>query len=56
MIKNKGVLLKSDYVFMLASLESYLGHIQGLGTDNYEEIYELKLFFIKLNHQIQRLR
>lgn len=41
--KNKGALLKLDYIFMLASLESYLGHIQGLGTDNYEEIYKLKL-------------
>ncbi|OTG80346.1 hypothetical protein B9T27_13370 [Acinetobacter sp. ANC 4648] len=54
--RNKGVLLKSDYVFMLESLESYIGHIQSLDIDNHEEIDRLKLLFIKLDHQIQRFR
>lgn len=54
--RNKGVLLKSDYEFMRDSLESYLAHIQSLDTDNHEEIDRLKLLFIKLDHQIDRMR
>lgn len=38
-----------------ASLESYLEHIQGLDIDNHDEIDRLKILFIKLDHQINRL-
>ena len=54
--RNIGVLVKSDYVFMRESLEKYLGEIQQLDIDNYEEIDKLKLLFIKLDHHIDRLR
>lgn len=54
--RNKGVLLKSDYVFMRESLERYLVQICELDTDNHEEIDQLKLLFIKLDHHIQRMR
>ncbi|ELW80390.1 hypothetical protein ACINWC743_A0246 [Acinetobacter sp. WC-743] len=37
-------------------LEKYLGEIQQLDVDNYEEIDQLKLLFIKLDHHIDRLR
>lgn len=54
--RNKGVLFKSDYVFMRESLEKYLEQICELDTDNHEEIDQLKLLFIKLDHHIQRMR
>ena len=41
---------------MRESLEKYLGEIQQLDIDNYEEIEQLKLLFIKLDHHIDRLR
>ena len=54
--RNIGVLHKSDYVFMRDCLEKYLWEIQQLDIDNYEEIDQLKLLFIKLDHHIDRLR
>ena len=54
--RNKGVLFKSDYVFMRECLDKYLANIQQLDIDNYEEIDQLKLLFIKLDHHIQRMR
>lgn len=54
--RNKGVLFKSDYVFIRDSLEKYLDQIRELDLDNYEEIDQLKLLFIKLDHHIQRMR
>ena len=54
--RNIGVLHKSDYVFMRDSLEKYLDHIRELDIDNYDEIDQLKLLFIKLDHHIDRLR
>lgn len=54
--RNKGVMLKSDFVFMRDSLEKYLDHICDLQTNNFEEIDQLKLLFIKLDHHIDRLR
>ena len=53
---KKGVLFKSDYVFMRESLEKYLDQNRELDTDNHEEIDQLKLLFIKLDHHIQRMR
>lgn len=50
-----GVLVKDDYLFMRECLETYLEHIQGLGIDNHDEIDRLKILFIKLDHQINRL-
>ena len=41
---------------MRESLEKYLGEIQQLDIDNYEEIDKLKLLFIKLDQYIDRLR
>ena len=52
---KKGVLFKSDYVFMRESLEKYLDQNRELDTDNHEEIDQLKLLFIKLDHYIQRM-
>jgi len=54
--RNKGVLFKSDYVFIRESLEKYLVQICELDTNNHEEIDQLKLLFIKLDHHIQRMR
>jgi hypothetical protein len=54
--RNIGVLQKSDYVFIRDSLEKYLDQIRELDTDNYNEIDQLKLLFIKLDHHIDRLR
>ena len=41
---------------MRDSLEKYLAQICELDTDNHEEIDQLKLLFIKLDHHIQRMR
>ena len=54
--RNKGVMLKSDFVFMRDSLEKYLDYIRDLDTNNFEEIDQLKLLFIKLDHHIERFR
>ena len=54
--RNIGVLQKSDYIFIRDSLEKYLDQIRELDTDNYNEIDQLKLLFIKLDHHIDRLR
>ena len=54
--RNIGVLQKSDYIFMRDSLEKYLDQIRKLDTDNHNEIDQLKLLFIKLDHHIDRLR
>lgn len=54
--RNIGVLQKSDYIFMRDSLEHYLDAIRELDIDNYDEIDQLKLLFIKLDHHIDRLR
>lgn len=54
--RNIGVLQKSDYIFIRDSLENYLDQIRELDTDNYNEIDQLKLLFIKLDHHIDRLR
>ena len=50
-----GVLRKEDYVFMRQCLEQYLVHLQSQDTDNSVEIDALKVFFIKLDHTINRL-
>lgn len=50
-----GVLRKEDYVFMRQCLERYLVHLQLQKTDNSMEIDALKVFFIKLDHTINRL-
>jgi len=54
--RNIGILNKSDYVFMRDSLEKYLDQIRELDIDNYDEIDQLNLLFIKLDHHIDRLR
>ena len=54
--RNIGVLQKSDYIFIRDSLEKYLDQIRELDTDNYNEIDQLKLLFIKLDHHIDRMR
>ena len=54
--RNIGVLQKPDYIFMRDSLEKYLDQIRELNIDNYDEIDQLKLLFIKLDHHIDRLR
>ena len=41
---------------MRDSLEKYLDQIRELDTDNYDEIDQLKLLFIKLDHHIDRIR
>ena len=41
---------------MRDSLEKYLDHVRDLDTNNFEEIDQLKLLFIKLDHHIDRLR
>jgi len=54
--RNIGVLNKSDFIFIRDSLEKYLDHIRELDIDNHDEIDQLKLLFIKLDHQIERFR
>ena len=49
-------MLKSDFIFIRDSLEKYLDHIRDLDTNNFEEIDQLKLLFIKLDHHIERFR
>lgn len=54
--RNIGVLKNSDYLLIRESLEKYLDHIRELDTDNYDEIDELKLMFIRLDHHIARMK
>ena len=49
-------MLKSNFVFIRDSLEKYLDYIRDLDTNNFEEIDQIKLLFIKLDHHIDRLR
>ena len=37
-------------------LKRYINQFRKLDTDNHEEIDQLKLLFIKLDHHIQRMR
>jgi len=53
--RNIGVLRKQDYVFIKECLEDYLAHLQSQDADNSILIDELKVFFIKLDHTINRL-
>ena len=50
-----GVLRKEDYIFMRECLEQHLIHLQSQDADKSIEIDELKVFFIKLDHTINRL-
>ena len=54
--RNIGVLKNSDYLLIRESLEKYLDHIRELDVNNYDEIDELKLMFIRLDQHITRLR
>ena len=54
--RNIGMLRNSDYILIRESLEKYLDHIRELDTNNYDEIDELKLMFIRLDHHINRMR
>ena len=55
--RSKGVLTKTDYVFMRECLESYLEKIQqDFDQENDQEIMQIKLLFIRLDHHIDRLR
>ena len=49
-------MLKSNFVFIRDSLEKYLDYIRDLDTNNFEEIDQIKLLFIKLDHYIDRIR
>ena len=53
--RNKGVLRKEDYVFMRECLEKHLENMQLSNEDYSSEIDQLKVLFIKLDHQINRL-
>ena len=54
--RSKGVLTKADYVYMRDLLENVLEQLQNSELDNDREIDQLKQFFIKLDHHIDRLR
>jgi hypothetical protein len=55
--RSKGVLTKVDYLFMRECLENYLEKIQqDFDQENDQEIMQIKLLFIKLDHHIDRLR
>ncbi len=53
--RNIGVLRKQDYVFIRECLDDYLANLQSQDADNSILIDELKVFFIKLDHTINRL-
>ena len=53
--RSKGVLTKADYVYMRDLLENVLEQLQNSELDNDKEIDQLKQFFIKLDHHIDRL-
>ena len=54
--RKKGSLNKDDYVYMRDLLENVLEQLQNSELDNDKEIDQLKQFFIKLDHHIDRLR
>lgn len=54
--RNIGSLRNSDYILIRESLEKYLDLIREIDVDNYDEIDQLKLMFIRLDHHIERLR
>ena len=55
--RSKGVLTRADYLFMRECLENYLEKIQqDFDQENDQEIMQIKLLFIRLNHHIDRLR
>lgn len=54
--RNIGLLTASDYKLIRNSLEKYLDYIRELDTDNYEEIEQLKLMFLRLDHHISRMK
>ena len=51
--RSKGVLTKTDNVYMRDLLETVLEQLQNSELDN--DIDQLKQFFIKLDHHIDRL-
>ncbi|UIZ94809.1 hypothetical protein GBN67_07595 [Acinetobacter johnsonii] len=53
--RSKGVLTKTDNVYMRDLLETVLEQLQNSELDNDKEIDQLKQFFIKLDHHIDRL-
>ena len=55
--RSKGVLTRADYLFMRECLENYLEKIQqDFDQENDQEIMQIKLLFIRLDHHIDRLR
>lgn len=54
--RNKGILTRADYEYMRDLLETVLEQLQNSELDNDREIDQLKQFFIKLDHHIDRLR
>ena len=54
--RNKGTLTRADYEYMRDLLENVLEQLQNSELDNDREIDQLKQFFIKLDHHIERLR
>ena len=54
--RKKGVLTKDDYLYVRELLESYLLILQKLDCDSSAEIDRLKQFFIKFDHDIERMR
>jgi hypothetical protein len=54
--RSKGVLTKADYEYMHDLLDTVLEQLQNSKLDNDKEIDQLKQFFIKLDHHIDRLR
>lgn len=55
--RNKGTLTRADYLFMRECLENYLEKIQqDFDQENDQEIMQIKLLFIRLDHHIDRLR
>ena len=54
--RNKGTLTRADYEYMRDLLETVLEQLQNSELDNDKEIDQLKQFFIKLDHHIDRLR
>ncbi|AGQ06648.1 hypothetical protein BJAB0715_02002 [Acinetobacter baumannii BJAB0715] len=46
---------KKDYEFIRNSLENYLSYLQSIPINNHDEIDKLKIFFIKLDHHIDRM-
>ena len=49
------MLRKEDYIYMRECLEHHLDFLQSQTIDKSIEIDELKVFFIKLDHTINRL-